>query len=253
MEHDQKTKGLMFLYDGTSERVLVYKLIPKKAEIYNYKKTQLETISQEIRFWETKTYMRNSMLKDYYTSNSNHPRKTILKSSELCFNNSPHQKIQEPTYEIKPWDFDTYEYIIKNGLPNQEDLLNSYCGQTKPSLYVKVIDDINLGINALIIGQKNHQNNLWLDHAIKTDIINIPETLYNFECFMDGNFYHLQDDQIEEFLSLYEPIDINKPVYSKKLSELEEFARYFLAATDLRNSIENKIENDKKVLKLLKK
>lgn len=69
---------------------------------------------------------------------------------------------------------------------------------------------------------------------------------------MDGCFDQVDEDQIEEFLSLYEG-NIKYPIYRMSLSEIDQLAKYFPQALVLPFQIKDGIKNDAKVMSLMKK
>lgn len=247
MKEYQRQDGVMYLYDGDEKHVLVFPLIPKKEEFYNYKKSELETIPEDRRRLEATATSRNNVLNRTFTNEEPlQTRKTKIKSSELSFGSEHFNSLYNAPYHN----------VIATPLKcdSTDELIEKYYNKLGASNYVEVINDKCKpeDIKGLILGNGFYK----LDNRgrlIKTDIINIPSTLLGLEQFMDGCFEGLDEEQIKEYLKLYEQVDINNPVYVKELSDVDEMAKYFPQTVILRPTIEQGIKNDAKVLGLLKK
>lgn len=247
MKEYQRQDGVMYLYDGDEKHVLVFPLIPKKEEFYNYKKSELANIPEDRRLLKAIATSRNNVLNRTFTQEEPlQTRKTKIKSSELSFGSEHLNTLYDAPYHnviFMPLKGDSTDKLIED-----------YYNKLGASNYVEVINDKCKpeDIKGLILGNGFYE----LDNRgklIKTDIINIPTSLLRLEQFMDGCFEGIDDEQIKEYLKLYEQVDINNPIYVKELSDVDEMAKYFPQTVILRPKIEQGIKNDAKVLSLLKK
>lgn len=252
MEYYQKDDGNMFLYDSDSKKILVYRLIPREDKFFAYKKEKMKLIPKERQVWEAVTYMKRPVLESYILDREL-SRKKVLDSSQLDYCDQFHQDWRETKHSFNPWEVETEDYIKQHCLLDRDELIEKYCRKLGPSLYVKVNDDKKIGICGLILGNSSYNRDFNSGLARKTDIINIPLSLFELELFMDGCFNSIEDCQLEEFLNLYVPIDINKPIWTKEFSEFDELATYFPTTVTLKSVVESNIKSSEKVLRLLKK
>lgn len=239
MKQYQRTDGVMYLYDGDDKEVLVYPIIPNKNKLYEFKKAGVETIPASKRCLQAVTTSNSQVLKRAFSPEVLQERMTTIKASKLSFGD----KFYDTNHDVIPL----------GGEPNI-NLLETYYKKLGTSNYLEVIDDIDLSpsnIKGLVIEYGFYNFDGYRTYK-KSDIINIPKSLLRLEQFMDGCFDQIDEDQIEEFLSLYEG-NINHPIYRLSLSEIDQMAKYFPQTVALPLQIEDEIKNDAKVMSLMKK
>ena len=260
MKYLDDKRTIMGLYDIDGERINVYSLEPKIDEIYNYKKNELNKIDKEKVAYiastdEGEPILNRGYLKTSYYTYMNGggldcERKTTIKSSKLSFTEKDIYNHLVEDHNFKPWDEETKKKLVSK--LTKKELIEDYCHKVEPLRYLKVIDDANIGVDALILlsGIYDIDYSSYYKRYINPYIINIPMTLYKLEQFLHGNFDKLDLQELKQILELFQ-IN-NSLIYSIKIQDLKNMSKYLpVPGIDLECQIRNH-EGDAKVIKLLK-
>ena len=249
--------GEIALHAIDDEKASVYKLIPKKGDVYKYKKEEMSKIDKNKTFYVATAWGSQFPLFSgsdscyiggyYYDEAMRHLQIT----SDLLVGDS------YARHSFRPWDKDTEEIIAKYfDLKNKNKFLHEYLAKYSPSTYLKVDDTAKIGVNALMLGTE------YLDYYetiirpcdspiyMYPYIINIPMTLYYLELFMHGRTNEITEEQLKEILNLYNISD--KPVYVRDISDVTNEDKYFTSSNVL-DEFQDSAKKDAKVLKLIRK
>lgn len=219
----------MYLHDKNNEQINIYSLIPNKKKIYEYKKEKMEKIPFEKRVFTAKTndYHCLEILRDYIW--------------DIDLQNEKSKLYGECAYHK------LISYNTLNKIEKQEILLEKYYNNdmTHSGKIFKIYRSRkNYDINNLLLCEPYYKEEIYSEGVYSMeDIINIPDSLYNFEMFDRKKFNLIKHENFEELLKLY---DINL-MTTFNINDAEKIYSFEIKHEDLVN-----LDNSKKILKFIK-
>jgi len=179
----------MYLYDNDGEFVYVYELVPKEEKIKEYKRKEIEKISEDKRLW---TSVASSIDNQIFNGNVDFIADAKLDSYIPYYNGVSSHKMISQDYN--------------------NEIIDNYCNQLdsfgRPIKIIKGKGDSNLPSYFIIT-----KNGYMLDgkEYVMKDIITIPESLYNLELLLSKRYDLIKDiNELCEQLLLFDVIEVNR-------------------------------------------
>lgn len=232
----------MILYDKRDESLDIYELVAHKDELVKYRKKQMKQIPDNERIFVAETrvdpYGETPLLENYAGK--------ITSGRVINAEYADNEKRKENNA------YGRYHVLKKNfqNLSDNNILLDSYYNGTLVNSGVIRIQYLK-AMKYFLISEKTYKYLGEYDEGknyMMKNIIQLPESLYLLQLLEQGKFVFLNDKDISEQLALY--------TLSKKdeisFSELQKMSLAEINKNDYLN-IANKIDNDRHILKILKK
>ena len=179
----------MYLYDNDGKFLCVYELIPKMEKIKEYKRKEIEKISEDKRLWSS---LSSSVDNQIFSSDVDFISDTKLDFYTPYYNGVSSHKLVSQDYNNDI--IDSYSNRVDSfGRPIKIIKRN---GESKlPSYYITI---------------KNNYDKEQ-DSYVMRDIIAIPESLYNLELLLSKRYDLIKDiNELYEQLDLFEIKEVNR-------------------------------------------
>lgn len=224
----------MYLYDKNDDKIEIYSLNPDCVKVNNYKREQMEEIPLDKRIVKALT--------------------NDIRYLENVNNRVNYSRLN---YEYSGlWEDSFYHELKAYGMTNDEKsrqagLLEKY--YTKNDLFgnkvLEVSFSLDKDINYLLLTKSYYERKIKEnDDYVMDNIINIPKSLYLYELFNRGNFELIDNESLNEILSLY---NFSGPIANFSNEELRMLDKFELT-TESESSVERKVLKSQKVLSLIK-
>lgn len=226
----------MYLYNKEGNKIEIYSFIPNYDKEKEFRESEKKLIPEDKKYIRLETNMSNYYLKKII----NNKRNLIL--SEMIDNvNFTIKKGFKNHYSKMYFDkmIDPNNTIYIDG--PRRNLINIYDYYDNDETMGNR-DNVYALINGSYVKDSNDSNKYVL-----SGIVNLTKKLYLLEILKKGNFDLLTDNEIKEFLDLFDfshVTDIDK-------RKLDEMIKYKIINYDECN-ISSKLEESQKILKLMK-
>lgn len=225
----------MYLFDKCGNKIETYALNPNAERICEFKKAEAENSSLENNFYIAET---NS---DRCLENA----KEYIDYSKINYEEADFFE-ELPYHKLLQCDLSTEEKAKK--LLLLEDYYKTHTISSNKILKIKnSIDDINY----LLLLAPYYYRKRWSERiSMMNNIVNIPKSLYSLEAFIRGQLHNVSDEDLKKIIELYD--FCSYPVATFNFDDMNLLDQVGLSKGII-NSTSKKLEESKRVLKLIKK
>ena len=202
----------MYLYNKEVNKIEIYSFIPNYEKEKEFRESEKKLIPEDKKYIRLETNMSNYYLKKIINNKRNLILSEMIDPNNTIYIDGPRRNL-----------INIYEYY-----DNDET--------------IEIRDNVYALINGSYVKDSNDSNKYVLN-----GIVNLTKKLYLLEILKKGNFDLLTDNEIKEFLDLFDfshVTDIDK-------RKLDEMIKYKLINYDECN-ISSKLEQSQKIFKLMK-